>query len=414
MITIKNYSQDELNFITKNFQNMTAKEIAEKLSKTPNSIINATRKLGLVKQPHKPWTEEEIQFLKANYITMTSEEIGRILKRSIHSINAERDRLSLIRNENWSSEEIEFLKSNYEDMEHKQIGEILGRTAQAVTAKCFDLNLYKKELPWEEWELEFLKKNYMEMCKAELAEILNRSPSAIGLKASRMGFKKYPYFCDYHYFDVVDTEEKAYWLGFLTADGWINRCDETNSGVVGVELQYGDIEHLKKLNKSLDGNYRITDRWRECTLSKSDKLNHMCILRIFSITMYNALVKHGFTNNKSFDASMPKISKELQRHFIRGYFDGNGCISVSHNYLSVKFCTASVFIKDDIIQILSQNDIAIRDYNGLTENNVIIYYPEVTKLKEKIKLLDYMYKDCTIYLDRKYKKYLKAKRFYDN
>ena len=414
MITIKNYTQDELDYVVKNFQTMTVKEIAKNLNKNPNSISNAARKLGLVKQPHKNWTDEEIQFLKDHYIDMTSEEIGKKLHRTVHSINAQRDVLGLIRNAAWTDNEIEFLKSNFESMEHKEIGKILGRTTQAITAKCFELDLYKKELPWEEWELDFLKKNYMEMCKAEIAEILKRTPSAIGLKASRMGFKKYPYFCDYHYFDVIDTEEKAYWLGFLAADGWINRSEKNNAGVVGVELQYGDINHLKKFNKSLNGNYRITDRWRKCSLSNSDKKNHMCMLRIFSITMYNSLVKLGFSNNKSFDADIPLLDKNLQRHFIRGYFDGNGCISISHNYLHVSFCTAAILLKNELINILSQNNIHIGDYSYISEYSKDIYIPEATSMENKLKLLDYMYKDATIYLDRKYKKYLKAKSFYDN
>lgn len=414
MVTIKNYTQDDLDYVIKNFQTMTVKEIAKNLNKNPNSISNATRKLGLVKQPHKNWTDEEIQFLKDNYIEMTSEEISKKLNRTVHSINAERDVLGLIRNAAWTDNEIEFLKSNFESMEHKEIGKILGRTTQAITAKCFELDLYKKELPWEEWELDFLKKNYMEMCKSEIAEILKRTPSAIGLKASRMGFKKYPYFCNYHYFDVIDTEEKAYWLGFLTADGWINRRDDINAGVVGVELQYGDINHLRKFNKSLNGNYKITDRWRKCELSPYDKQNHFCMLRIFSITMYNSLVRIGFTNNKSFDCCIPQLKDNLYRHFIRGYFDGNGTICLSKNVIDVKFCTASNQLKTDLIKILGEYEIFMHDYSYINENNVVIYVPEATSIKNKLKLLDYMYKDSTIYLDRKYKKYLKAKAFYDN
>ena len=414
MIEINGWNNEEINYLKKNYASKTNKQLANELQKTYHSVAYVANKLKLVKQPHKSWTNEEDNFLKEHYIEMTSAEISKILNRTIHSINARRDDLGLIRNANWTVDEETFLIENHNNMSYAEIGKILKRTEGAVDAKCFDMGLYKKEKPWEQWEYDFVKNNYYEMPTKEIAEYLNRTPSAIKLKAQRSGMKKYPYYCDYKFFETIDTEEKAYWLGFLTADGWINQNTETGSGTTGVELQYGDIGHLKKFNKSLNGNYRITDRWRPCAISSSDpnKKNHMCVLRIFSRIMYQSLVNLGFTNNKSFDSYIPDIPENLQRHYIRGYFDGNGSVSVSNNYLDVRFCTASSKLKDGLIEICLNNNIKLKDCSHLTENDIIVYYPEVTSLKNKLTLLDYMYKDATIYLDRKYKKYLKTKRIY--
>lgn len=412
MIEIKNYSEKELKYIQDNYTNKTNKEIADYLHKSINSIKYVANKLGLLKQPHKPWTKDEDQYLIDHYIDLTSEQIAQHLGRTVNSINTRRDDLKLIRHENWTNEEISYIKENYLEMTHSEMGNHLGRSEGAIRAKCFDLNLYKKEVPWEDWELEFVRNNCMTMTRKEISEYLNRSPNAIQVKAARMGFKKYPYYCDYHYFDKIDTEEKAYWLGFISADGWINKNNKNNAGVVGIELQYNDINHLKKFNKSIGGNYKITDRWRTCSLSKSSKLNHMCNIRIFSIVMYEALIKLGFTSNKTYDLGFPNIPHDLYRHFLRGNFDGDGCISVSNNRLSVSFCTVSKEFKDDIIKLANDENIIMHDYSFVDENNIIVYRPEATKNSEKIKLLDYMYKDATIYLDRKYKKYLKAKAKY--
>lgn len=412
MITIKNYTERELEYIKNNYNILTIKEISKVLNKTENSISNAARKLGLKKQIHKEWTKEENDFLIKNYESMTNTEMAKILKRTFNSVSGQMDRLNLVRSNPWTDNEEKFLNENFMIMTHKEMGDILGRTEGAIRSKCFDLKLYKKEIPWSDYELDFLKRNYKEMSNVEISKILNRTESAIRLQASKMGMKKYPYFCNYHYFENIDTEEKAYWLGFLTADGWINKNDKTNAGVVGIELQYNDIEHLRKFNKSIDGNYKITDRWRNCKLSKNkDKKNHMCIIRIFSLTMYETLKKIGFDNDKSYDFNIPKLRPELIRHYIRGYFDGDGCFTVTDKSFSVSFVTASKSLNNDIINILKNENIYISESSYINEFGTEIFRPSICRKQDKIKFLNYIYQNCNIYLDRKYNKYLKLKKY---
>nr|DAG90196.1 MAG TPA: endonuclease [Crassvirales sp.] len=50
------------------------------------------------------------------------------------------------------------------------------------------------------------------------------------------------------FFSVIDTEEKAYWLGFLYADGFISASGNT----VGLSISLKDIDHLKKYNNALN------------------------------------------------------------------------------------------------------------------------------------------------------------------
>ena len=413
MIKIKNYTNEELEYIKNNYDVMTIQQLSEKLNKTYNSISNAVRKLGIKKQIHKQWTEEENNFLKENYLYMTNEEMSKALKRTFNSISAQMDRLNLIRNKIWTNEEERYLKDNFMNMTHKEIGDVLGRTEQAVRAKCFDLSLYKKDIPWSDYELDFLKKNYKEMTNKEISKVLNRTENAIHLQGSRMGMKKYPYTCDYHYFDDIDTEDKAYWLGFLTADGWINKNDKSNTGTVGIELQYGDIEHLKKFNKSINGNYQITDRWRSCSLSKDkDKKHHMCVIRVFSSVMYNSLSKLGFDNDKSYSFKIPKIKDDLIRHYIRGYFDGDGCLCFTNKSFAVSFITASKFFNDGLLELLRLKGFNINESSYVNEFGTIMYNPSIDRIKDKIGFLNWIYKDSNIYLDRKYKKFLKVKEKY--
>jgi hypothetical protein len=414
MIKIKNYTQDELEYIKENYNDITAQELATQLNKSIGSINNAIRKLGLIKQQHNKWTDEEIQFLKTNYINMTSEEISRYINHSVDAINTMRDKLKLIRNNAWSDAEIQFLKNNFESMLFSELSKILGRTENAIRAKCFDLSLFKNS-PWADEELDFVKQNYMEMKTSEISQILNRTMNAIELRAARMGLKKYPYTCDYHYFDDIDTEEKAYWLGFLTADGWINQSKKTNAGVVGIELQYGDINHLKKFNKSISGNYQITDRWRPCAISTKDKekSHHMCCIRIFSLTMYNSLLNKGFTKDKSYDYCIPSLREDLIRHYIRGYFDGDGCFTFTNKSFHINFITASKTLNDDILKILRSQNFNCVENSYVSDFNTTMYKIDIYRQHDKMNFIDWIYQDANIYLDRKYKKYLKVKKHYE-
>ena len=412
MINVRNYTDEEIQYIKNNFANMTVKQIANNLDKKETSVYNVVRKLGLIKQEHNKWTDKDISFLKENYVQMTSEEISNYIPHSVDAINTMRDKLHLVRNKNWSNEDMQFLKDNFELKLFSELSNILGRTENAIRAKCFELNLFKNS-PWTDDEINFIKDYYMEMKTSDMSKIINRTMSAIELKASRMGLKKYPYTCDYHYFDDIDTEEKAYWLGFLTADGWINKSKKTNAGVTGVELQYRDIGHLKKFNKSISGNYQITDRWRTCSLSKyKDKKNHMCCIRIFSSTMYNSLNKIGFSNNKSYDFHIPNLPCNLIKHYIRGYFDGDGCFTFTNKTFHINFITASKMLHDDLSNILSSENFNFIKNDYINNFGTTIYKIDIYRKHDKLKFLDWVYQDANIYLDRKYKKYLKVKNKY--
>lgn len=405
---LQNWKKDELDFIKKNYNKMTASELSEKLNKTRNSVYNAIRELGLKKQIHNPWTSDENKYLIEHYLE-TSEEISMVLNRTVASINTQRDRLGLVKSATWTDEDVEYLKRNYMSKSYKEIANKLNRSEGAIIAKCNKLGLVKKD-EWTDEDVEFLSQNYYELSISELSKILNRTPNSVKLKANKIGLKKSPYYCNYNFFDKIDTEEKAYWLGFLTADGWISKNEKNNSGVVGIELQYGDIDHLKKFNKSLNGNYKITDRWRKCRLSTNkQKANHQCVIRIFSLYMYNALVKLGFTNNKSYDVDIPScIQHNLIRHYLRGVFDGDGCFSYTSKSFNISFISASKNLMSSINEIIDELNIEASLSNYISEFNTPMYELHVYKKADKLKLLNYMYKDSNIYLTRKHEKYVKA------
>lgn len=420
---IRNWNENEINYLKENNAIMTTVELAKKLDKTRSTVEYAARKLGLIKQVHNKWTEEQIQFLKDNYPAMSAETISKKTNHTIAAVNTKLGQLGLTKDPVWSQEEIDYLLNNWETTAYSIISKKINRSEGAIRAKCFELNLIKKDR-WTDEEEEYLKKVYREIPIREIAEILGRTPDSVQNHANKMGMKKSPYSCNYRFFEEIDTEEKAYWLGFLSADGWVNKNEETNSGTIGIELQYGDIDHLKKFNKSLSGNYQITDRWRKNTFPNGNtKTTHNCVIRIYSIYMYNDLHNLGFDGNKTYTFEMPKIPDDLIRHYMRGYFDGDGCFAISYNK-SGKVNSYSCSYLGASQKIIEKFENIIHDL-GIESTRMDTYqrdgYARMWRVwindgdnQGRLKFLNYLYEDATIYLDRKYEKYKIIKNYIES
>ena len=118
------------------------------------------------------------------------------------------------------------------------------------------------------------------------------------------------------HFEKIDSEEKAYWLGFLYADGYISFSENK----IELSLAEKDVHHIEKFRDFLGINNRICYRpsVKAYRLSfRSDKCKQ-------------DLINQGCTPRKSLTLKFPtskQVPYELIRHFIRGYFDGDGWFS---------------------------------------------------------------------------------------
>ena len=119
-------------------------------------------------------------------------------------------------------------------------------------------------------------------------------------------------------FDKINSEEKAYWLGFLYADGAVGSTRNS----VELSLKSSDIKHLEKfrdfLNFSIDKHiYQDNIRCRICVTNKHLK---------------ESLISLGCTPKKSLTITFPseqQVPKEFQKDFIRGYIDGDGSVMLN-------------------------------------------------------------------------------------
>lgn len=254
---------------------------------------------------------------------------------------------------------------------------------------------------WNKEEIKFLKDNYKDMSYKEIAIKLNRTENAIKAKTNKLGLIKSKYIYNKDYFKVIDSEEKAYWLGFIYADGYV--CANDTGSELGIELQIGDIEHLKKFNKSLCGNIPVTKKVSLCNLN--GKYYDSCLIRIYCTKMVRDLGALGVSNNKSYDIKMPEIDPKYLHHFIRGFFDGDGCICESkkkkgRSSIKCDFTCGCEYFVNQLREVLYKNDIC----TYISKEKDKPYRLMIGGMINCDKFLSYIYKDATIYLDRKLNK----------
>lgn len=200
--------------------------------------------------------------------------------------------------------------------------------------------------------------------------------------------------CDDTVFNVIDTEEKAYWLGFLFADGSV----ASKSNHVELSLQLGDIDHLEKYKKFINATTTIGQDHFRCRISTC------------TASYKESLVKWGCTAKKSLTIEYPDIPQELHRHFVRGVFDGDGCIWRTCKdclWNSAGVCSGSISFIESLLYTIEQ-ECGVRGngpYRTSKGSNLYnIYYQGITFRR----FVDWMYWDAKVYLDRKYKRYCES------
>lgn len=131
------------------------------------------------------------------------------------------------------------------------------------------------------------------------------------------------HFFNENFFEIIDTEEKAYWLGFIAADGYITSRKNT----VGITLDQKDSNHLLKFLKSIESNSTKL-HLRTGKYDENSPITNKCSVYLYSNKMSQNLFNLGIKPDKS--TSLQKLSMDLSddliNHFIRGYFDGDGCV----------------------------------------------------------------------------------------
>jgi len=250
------------------------------------------------------------------------------------------------------------------------------------------------------------------LSSVQIQQKLGINPTTILYIVKRNGFstrttkqtsKRYTF--NERFFERINTEEKAYWLGFILADGCISRGKD-----IIIVLKKEDRKHLEKFIENINGNNKIQEIKNNGGFNGIDAVR----LAIRSQKMYNDLIKCGITERKSLTAKVPScIPENFIRHFWRGLVDGDGHICVvntqsnGHKYthLEVGLCGT----KNVVYEFENYTKRHINTIAKIRPDKMIWRF-SIGGKENAIQLCSLLYDDSVVSLDRKLKIYEQYKQ----
>lgn len=143
-----------------------------------------------------------------------------------------------------------------------------------------------------------------------------------------------------NFFSQVNSNNVAYWIGFIAADGTIN----TSRNRLGFGLSSKDKEQLEKFKQTIKCESVITERKTKCT---NGKYYPSCYLNIYSKQIIVDLLKYGIEERKSYKNIdfLSYIPDTYKFAFVCGLFDGDGWFCNTDKSKSFGICGSENTIK---------------------------------------------------------------------
>lgn len=206
------------------------------------------------------------------------------------------------------------------------------------------------------------------------------------------------HFVNFTFFENIDSPIKAYWLGFIVADGHVTKNNYK------VSLVSKDKEVIEKFKLAIASEHPITHRANFD--KRTNKTYYSWMIQITSKHFVSHLISQGVTHAKSSHCKFPVMNENLYTHFIRGLFDGDGCIC----FLKSGKRRISLIATDSILNFIQ--DYLIKKFNfSLTKWSCISFNKKAKNSKLHIHnrqdqdaFLKFIYEPSTedIRLSRKY------------
>ncbi len=203
----------------------------------------------------------------------------------------------------------------------------------------------------------------------------------IQCRSSSVVQQRYP--LDSQYFSDINSEEKAYWLGFIAADGNVYK------NILQVDLQRRDRPHLEKLRKALNAGHPITDRANGCGGVQSR-------FAVSNAELVRGLALSGILPRKSQTYVPWAGEEELVRHFWRGMVDGDGCLTFNRKWslrLEGSQQTCEAFLT--IIQGIVPTTTTVKKGHGN------VWTVRISGMEYVRRVVAWLYEDAKVQLDRK-------------
>lgn len=249
----------------------------------------------------------------------------------------------------------------------------------------------------------------------EIAKIVNMNPKMISYHFSKLGIKSknqgYRLDKNHNFFETIDSEIKAYLLGYFVADGCVSIEPKKREGKIYsynkricLMSSIDDEEVIKYFQEFISPHSKIIYSNNQ---SGVNFRKTQCILKISSKKLVEDLCNLNIHPRKTYDTSFifdfNLIPEHLHSHFIRGFFDGDG--GLTQNNKSIQFCFTSFYFCNQLKSIF-ENLGNTTNICSQKSKNMIFYQLTVNGGHDKISIIyDYLYKNANFFLKRKFNKF---------
>src|SRR3972149_7004875 len=251
--------------------------------------------------------------------------------------------------------------------------------------------------PWTSKEIRYLEKNIKKFTYNQMGSVINRSYSTIQSKIRHLPFQKKikKHSVNQNFFQSW-SPEMAYTLGLVAADG--NICHSGRAHTL--HLASDDKDIIEKIKRVMIYEGPIHQKTRD-----NGKISYS--LRICDQVIFKDLQDLRITERKSQTLKPSNVPHKFLNHYLRGYFDGDGSVyATKKSKLTSVWYTASPAMASFLFRCIYR---VCPQFKGkvykLPKRNNFYYQISLGKRDSKL-IFRFLYKNATIYMERKYRKFL--------
>lgn len=205
------------------------------------------------------------------------------------------------------------------------------------------------------------------------------------------------------YFDYIDTEMKAYFLGLILTDGCVF-VPKKGMPSISITLKSDDAYILQRFKEEIKADTKVIfDKRGTATIAvKSNRLA-------------DALSKYGVCSGKENRSHLPLIETNMMSHMLRGMFDGDGSVASDvarngkHRHCFT-ICGQPSLMREIQEHLVKTCDIAARKQYNYSDNFGEVKWSKIEDMK---KIGDYLYQDATFFMERKHQKFVNFCKHYN-
>lgn len=212
-----------------------------------------------------------------------------------------------------------------------------------------------------------------------------------------------------HYFESIDSEPKAYYLGLLLTDGniFIKKDKSNRQASISITQKESDNYILKRFLEEVGSKNMIGNDGRGAST-----------VAIRSDIMASDLEKYGIVPTKSLCSYLPTgIDKSLMSHLFRGIVDGDGSIQSyyckdGHHRHSISLCGTHLLMEQ--MSDYLHKELGVRQHNIYDYKDKCLSEFKIQSINEMYIVGNWLYDHANVYLHRKRKKFENFLEYYNN